>query len=75
MKTAGTIKIKFAANVLSSRRIQNSSDSSKANAAPTLIIGDTISSATKLFIAKSRSEISGLDSLLKTLISPAVKTK
>lgn len=35
-----------------------------------LVIGDAISSATKLFIAKTRSEIGGLDALLKTLTGP-----
>lgn len=40
-----------------------------------LVIGDAISSATKLFIAKTRSEIEGLDALLKTLTSPALNTK
>ena len=40
-----------------------------------LVIGDAISSATKLFIAKTRSEIGDLDALLKTLTMPALKAK
>ncbi len=36
-----------------------------------LVIGDAISLATKLFIAKTRSEIGGLDALLSTLTRPA----
>lgn len=40
-----------------------------------LVIGDAISSATKLFIAKTRSEIGGLDALLKTLTGPELGTK
>ena len=40
-----------------------------------LVIGDAISSATKLFIAKTRSEIGGLDTLLKTLTRPALNAK
>ena len=75
MKTLETIKLYPAANVLRSKRFQNSSDNSGRNAVPTLIIGDTISSATKLFIAKTRSEIGGLDVLLKTLTGSALKTK
>lgn len=46
-----------------------------ADLAPTearLVIGDAISSATKLFIAKTRSEIGGLDMLLKNLTRPAL---
>ena len=40
-----------------------------------LVIGDAISSATKLFIAKTRSEIGGLDALLKTLTGPTLNAK
>ncbi len=40
-----------------------------------LVIGEAISSATKLFIAKTRSEIGGLDTLLKTLTGPALNAK
>lgn len=46
-----------------------------APAEPSLIIGDSISSATKLFIAKTRSEIAGLDALLQTLTHPILRTK
>jgi hypothetical protein len=46
-----------------------------ASAEPSLVIGDSITSATKLFIAKTRSEVEGLDSLLKTLMRPPLKAK
>ena len=72
MKISETIKLYPAANVLKSKRFHNSS---KRNSAPTLIIRDSISSATKLFIAKTRSEIGGLDSLLKALTGSALKTR
>lgn len=75
MKTLETIKLYPAASEPRSRRFQNSSDNSSRKTAPTLIIGDTISSATKLFIAKTRSEIGGLDALLKTLTNPALNAK
>lgn len=55
-------------------RLHNDSDNFSRNTAPKLIIGDTISSATKLFIAKTRSEIGGLDALLKTLTGSALKS-
>jgi hypothetical protein len=45
-------------------------DSHTAPTEARLVIGDAISSATKLFIAKTRSEIGGLDALLKTLTGP-----
>ena len=40
-----------------------------------LVIGDAISSATKLFIAKTRSEIGGLEAILKTLTTPVLESK
>ena len=40
-----------------------------------LVIGDAISSAIKLFIAKTRSEIGGLDAILKTLTGPVLNSK
>ena len=53
----------------------NASENSQAAvpAESRLVIGDAISSATKLFIAKTRSEIGGLDALLKTLTGPELE--
>ncbi len=84
-------KIDPIATVFCSRRFENGVDiferethqvvtvnAREDMAAPTearLVIGDAISSATKLFIAKTRSEIGGLDALLKTLTGPELGTK
>lgn len=87
MKTV-TKKNDLAATVLCSRRFQNGVEICEqethqvialngvhAHTMPSLVIGDAISSATQLFIAKTRSEIAGLDTLLKTLTRPPLKTK
>lgn len=91
MKTLRSRKIDPIATVFCSRRFENGVDiferethqvvtvnAREDMAAPAevrLVIGDAISSATKLFIAKTRSEIGGLDALLKTLASPVMDTK
>jgi hypothetical protein len=91
MKTFETMNNDRAAAVLCSRRFQNGVEiierevhqvvaiNGRSEAAPparpSLVIGDAISSATKLFISKTRSEIAGLETLLKSLTSPALKTK
>ena len=86
MKTLGTRKNDPAATVLFSRRFQNGVEIFEREMhqvitingeppLPRLVIGDAISSASKLFIAKARSEIAGLDTLLKTLTRPVLKAK
>ena len=91
MKTLRVRKIDPIATVFCSRRLENGVEifekethqvvtvnAREGMAAPAevrLVIGDAISSATKLFIAKTRSEIGGLDALLKTLTGPELGTK
>ncbi len=91
MRTVGTTKKDPVATVLCSRRFENGVEifeqemhqvitingdqAAPVSAEPSLVIGDAISSATKTFIAKTRSEIAGLDALLKTLASPPLKAK
>lgn len=76
MKTFETLKNHSAANAIDSGRFQGGSeDGQQVNSIPSLIIGETISSATKLFIAKRRSEIGGLDALLKSLMRPSLGAK
>ncbi len=91
MKTLRIRKIDPIATVFCSRRFENgveifekeihqvvtvnAREDMAAPAEVRLVIGDAISSATKLFIAKTRSEIGGLDALLKTLIGPELEVK
>ncbi len=76
MRALETMKNDSSARVVYSHSFPDRSHNSvHVSAAPTLIVGETISSATKLFIAKRRSEIAGLDALLKSLMNPPLKAK
>lgn len=91
MKTADIKKNDPVATVFCSRRFENGVEiieqeinqviasnrdqAAPISAEPSLVIGDAITSATKTFIAKTRSEIAGLDAILKTLTSPPLKAK
>ncbi len=91
MKTLRMRKIDPIATVFCSRRFEsgveifekethqvvavNAREDMAAPAEVRLVIGDAISSATKLFIAKTRSEIGGLEALLKTLVGPELEVK
>ncbi len=91
MKTLRIRKIDPIATVFCSRRFENgveifekeihqvvtvnAREDMAAPAEVRLVIGDAISSATKLFIAKTRSEIGGLEALLKTLVGPELEVK
>ena len=91
MKTLRVRKIDPIATVFCSRRFEsgveifekethqvvtvNAREDVAAPAEVRLVIGDAISLATKLFIAKTRSEVGGLDALLKTLTDPELESK
>ena len=91
MKTLRVRKIDPIATVFCSRRFErgvetfekkthqvvtvNAREDVAAPAEVRLVIGDAISSAAKLFIAKTRSEIGGLEALLKALTGPEWESK
>jgi hypothetical protein len=78
MKSLGTIKIDPIRTAVSSEppsfTVHHSPFTTNPSA-PRLVIVDAISSATKSVIAKTRSEITGLDALLNAIAGTALNAK
>jgi len=78
MKSLGTIKIDPIRPTVSSEPTLCTTRHSPATTgpnAPRLVIVDAISTATKDIIAKTRSEITGLDAILNSIIGAAMNVK
>ena len=57
------------------REVHYAIEAEPSAAVPRLVIVDAISSATVSFIAKTRTEIAGLNALLKSLTHPPIHSK